>query len=301
MSKMKHKMIAAAAGLLVAGISACSDGSVALDGSARVTVLLTDAPYEYVATAMVDIGAVELIPSDGGGPVLLTEDGTDGPVDLLTLQNAATQVLADAEVEAGTYAQLRLIVESASVTLVDGYQFEDGSTEKALKVPSGAQTGIKLLLDAANGEENGGLEISGEMVLVIDFDVSQSFVIQGNPETPAGIKGMIFKPTLRVVVNDVSGTIAGTVSTALANTRVDSLTVTATPLDAGLLELFQSQTATTRTDAQGDYTLRFVVPGTYSVKVAVPTGLATQPDSIVVSVGAAEDVVDVDFTIVSGS
>ena len=294
---------------LVATIAACGDSAVSPEGTAHVRVLLTDAPIDYVEAAWVDIGAVQLVPAEGeeGGIVTISEDGTDGPVDLLTLQDAATQILADAEIEAGYYAQLRLIVESASVTLVDGYEFEDGSTEKDLFVPSGAQTGIKLLLAAADGDEDGeedgdgGLLISGDMVLVVDFDVSRSFVIQGNPETPAGIKGMHFKPTLRVTVEDISGTISGTVTTALEDTGVEDLSVTARLDGDEEAEDFQTTTVSGLTDAEGAYTLHFVAPGSYWVKVDVGDGLATEPDSTLVDVDPNADVVDVDFEIVSDS
>ena len=214
-------------------------------------------------------------------------------------------MLADAEIEAGSYAQLRLTVESASVALIEGYAFNDGSTEKDLVVPSGAQTGIKLLLGVADGEDEGedggGLDITDDMILVVDFDVSRSYVIQGDPETPAGIDGVLFKPTLRVVVDDISGTISGAVSTALEDTEVEDLTVTARSDGDESLEDFQSQTVTTMTDAEGDYTLHFVPPGSYWVKVAVPDGLATNADSTLVEVDRSEDVVDVDFEVVSGS
>jgi hypothetical protein len=283
------------------GVSACSESDgVGVGGTTQLTVLLTDAPTDYIDAAMVDIGEVVLVPTDGGAHITLSEDGTDGPVDLLELQNAATAVLAEAEIEAGSYSQLRLIVESASVTLADGYTFPDGSSEKPLTVPSGAQTGIKLLLRAGDGdEEDRPLEIpAGDLVLVVDFDVSQSFVIQGNPETPAGIKGMLFKPTLRVIVLDVAGSLAGTVSTELDSTLVDSLEVTAEPTDEGLLEAYQTQTATTRTGADGTYTLPFIVPGEYVVRVTPPdTMLAMDPDSVVVVVDLNEDVVGVDFTL----
>ena len=33
-------------------------------------------------------------------------------------------------------------------------------------------------------------------IIVVDFDVAQNFVIQGNPDTPAGIHGILFTPTL---------------------------------------------------------------------------------------------------------
>jgi len=280
-------------------IGACSE-SVGVDGATSIRVLLTDAPIDYVESAWVDIGPVELVPADDGEHILLSEDGTDGPVNLLELQNSATMLLAEAEIEAGSYSQLRLIVESASVELIDGYTFVGGDTVMDLRVPSGAQTGIKLNLGAGDDEGDGPLEIgSGEMVLVIDFDVSRSFVIQGNPETPAGIKSMSFKPTLRVVVQDVAGSISGTVSTVVDSTRVDSLTVTAEPVDDGALEEYQTQTATTMTAGDGTYTLPFLVPGTYAVIVTPPdTTVVSSPDTISVTVGLSESVTGVDFSLV---
>lgn len=294
------RSLAVIAALSGAGLAACDD-STGAGGDATLRVLLTDAPADYIASASVDIGAVELIPAGDGERITLSDDGTDGLVNLLDLQNAATTSLASAEIEAGTYSQLRFIVESARVTLADGYQFNDGSTEKELFVPSGAQTGIKLNLGGADdGEEGAGILISaGETVLVLDFDVNQSFVIQGDPESPAGIKGVIFTPTLRVVVSDVAASISGAVATSLTDVSVEGLTVTATPVDEGTMEAYQTRTATAVTDANGAYTIHFLVPGSYTVTVAVAEGQASDPASVPVTVGDAQDAVGVDFEIVA--
>lgn len=300
----EHRFTRAAPLVLLTALAAVSCGdTVGPDGTARVRVLLTDAPADYIGEASVDIGVVELIPADGGDPVVLSEDGTDGPINLLDLQGAATTALGDAEVEAGRYAQIRLIVESASVTLADDWTFDHGENFEELTVPSGAQTGIKLNLksgdEEGDGDGEGGVEIaSGETILVLDFDVNQSYVLQGNPETPAGIKGVHFKPTLRVIVNDVAGSISGTVSTALDSTSVEGLTVTAEPADEGLLEAFQTEMATTTTGEDGSYTIHFVVPGTYTVTVETGEGLTTDPESVEVSVGEGEAVTEVDFAVV---
>lgn len=112
---------------------------------------------------------------------------------------------------------------------------------------------------------------------------------------------MLFKPTLRLVIDATSGTISGTVSTALEDTDVDDLLVTATPVDEEAVEEFQTQVVTAMTDADGEFTLQFVTPGSYVVTVGVPDGLATDPESIEVEVGPNEDVVDVDFEVVTGS
>jgi hypothetical protein len=295
-SKLRSITLATLAGIT---LSACGD-SAGVDGDAHIRVLLTDAAAEYIGTASVDIGAVELIPTEQGTPVLLTEDGTDGLTNLFELQNAATMVLAEATFAAGSYSQLRLIVEAAHVSLTDGYEFNDGSTEMDLIVPSGAETGIKLLLGVADADEQGPLIIAtGEMELVLDFDVGQSFVIQGDPETPAGINSVLFTPTIRVAVPSAAGTITGNVSTSLESVSVEGLAVMADRADKGEVEEFQTETATTTTNADGTYALHFLVPGTYVVTVTTSEALTTAPESVEVDVGAAETVPDVDFEVVA--
>jgi hypothetical protein len=279
----------------VLGIAGCDDTSGT--GDASVRVLLTDAPADYIASATVDIGAVELIGAEGA-PIILTDDGTEGMVDLLELQDAATEVLAEADIDAGSYTQLRLVVDAASVTLADGYQFTDGTTERDLTVPSGAQTGIKLNLSDADAQA--GIDIAaGETVLLLDFDVRQSFVLQGNPETPAGLTGILFQPTLRVVVEGLAGSISGSVGTALAAATVEGLQVTAERLDATTPEEFETATATAVTDGEGLYTLHVLLPGTYRVTVEAPEGFAVAPTETEVQVEASEDVIDVDFEVVA--
>jgi hypothetical protein len=302
---MKSHLVRAGVAVLAAVALAGCDDSTSPDGRVQLTVLLTDAPSMYLANAEVDIGSVELTGGEGG-PVVLSEDATDGFVDLLELQGLATKVLADLEIPAGTYSQLRLMVEGARVELATGYAFTSGGTTADLTVPSGAQTGIKLNLKDADAEENqGGVEITGgQTVLVVDFDVNQSFVIQGNAETPAGIKGVLFKPTLRVVVADIAGSISGTVSTELAGFDLSSVVVKATPVDGTTLEPYQSLTGSATVDAaDGSYTIYYLVPGDYEVSVTVDpgdTGEVFTADPVSVTVGESASVTGVNFVIVQG-
>lgn len=295
---MKSYLVrAAAAALAAVALTAC-DESTSPNGTAQLTVLLTDAASMYLDSAEVDIGAVELIGGEGG-PIVLSLNGTEGFVDLMQLQGVATQVLADVEIPAGTYSQLRLVVEAARVKLAPGYTFNDGSIRDDLTVPSGAQTGIKLNLKDADAEENeGGVEIAGgQTVLVVDFDVHQSFVIQGNPETPAGINGILFKPTLRVVVNDIAGSISGTVSTEIADFDLSTVVVMAEPVDGTTLEPYQSMMGTATVDPEdGSYTIWYLVPGDYDVSLDAGEGFTA--DAVPVTVGESENVTDVNFVIV---
>ena len=272
-------------GLILTAAATFGCGDSTGSGAARLTVVVTDAPIDLLESATVQIGDVEIIPADGP-PVLLTSDG--GTHDLLTLQNGVTGDVASLEIEAGRYLQLRLVVLSASVMLKEGFEFNGGGRVKDLVVPSGAQTGIKINLDASDGDaSNAGINISpGETILVIDFDVSQNFKVQGNADTPAGINGFLFTPLLRAVVRDVAGSIAGTITPA-ANQSAEGITVMAESQAA-------SVTATAATDAGGKYTIWFLAPGTYTVTV---DGLTTNPASQSVTVGEAQNVADVDFTV----
>lgn len=250
---------------LMAGLTlAACDTPTEQQGNAYLRILLTDAPSDYIESAVVEIGRIEILPAGGGPRQVIVEDA--GSYDLLDLQNGVTADLGIAPIEAGDYSELRMIVESAEITLVDGYEFNDGTTTRTLFVPSGAQTGIKIKLMSPDGDDGAGITISqGETVLVVDFDVAQNFVIQGNPETPAGIHGILFTPVLRAIVRDVAGSIAGTVA-APAGVVVEGLTVTATRTGA------EDADATTLVKADGTFLLPFMTPGTYSVTVAAPDG-----------------------------
>lgn len=171
---------------MVASLSA-GCGSLSDSDQAFVQVRITDLPFPFddADSANVVIERVELVGDPDTNRVVLLAD-TAIAYNLLDLRNGVSADLADAQVPAGDYGQLRVIVnEDARVVLSDGRTFD-------LKVPSGSQTGIKLNLgplDLSNGSEAD---------VLVDFNVEESFVVQGNPATPAGINGFIFKPVLKV-------------------------------------------------------------------------------------------------------
>lgn len=184
-------------------LTGCTDsGDSTKSGVSAVRVVLTDAATDYLAEAEVRISSVRLVPGDDvateadGSPHLELLDAEESPrtFDLLELRDGVTAFLAEKPVPEGTYEQLRMIVEDARVVLADGYTFEDGTTEASLTVPSGPQTGIKVALDGGIAAEEGTVTI-----VVVDFDADESFVIQGDPESPAGIRGILFTPVLREI------------------------------------------------------------------------------------------------------
>jgi hypothetical protein len=153
--------------LALAGCSA----STSSPSTSRVRLRLTDAPGPGIASAR----------------VWISRASDPQEYDLLTLQDGVTALLGDATVPSGDYAQLRLVVDSARLTLEDGSSFADGSATRTLKVPSGSQTGIKVNFA-------GGLHITDDTDLLIDFSVTDNFVFQGPPTRPMAV---LFTPHLK--------------------------------------------------------------------------------------------------------
>ena len=112
--------------------------------------------------------------------------------DLMKLSDGTNTLLGDAEVAAGAYQGVRLIIDPAksSITLNDeGNTVIGGESITGLKFPSAAKTGIKIQLTG------GALDVEdGEVTtLVVNFDISKSFVMLGSTIEQ---NGLLFKPVI---------------------------------------------------------------------------------------------------------
>ena len=200
------------------GLAACDDSDTAPEDQALVQIAVTDAPSDYIESAEVWISKVYLqgAPDAGEGEAadppsgrVILFDSPDDPfhVDLLVLRDGLVADLTEpVAVDPMGYQQLRIVVDSAYVTLKEGFTFSDGSATKALKIPSGSTSGVKVFLDGPIAAEAGE-----QTTLLLDFDVDENFKIQGSPDSPAGIQGILFTPVIKELnraeepVDEVSG------------------------------------------------------------------------------------------------
>ena len=170
------------------------------DPALRVVVTDSPFPFEDVLSATVRIQRVELRDASGGFLVLVDFSGEGGrELDLVQLRNGAVATLFEGDPAPGSYDLVRIIVEAVEITI------DDGGIPKVFdefKIPSGEQTGVKVFVDPPISVTTG---LSQDLVL--DFDLAGSFVVQGNPKTPAGIKGFHFKPVVRAVNASTAGTL----------------------------------------------------------------------------------------------
>ncbi|NMC41941.1 MAG: DUF4382 domain-containing protein [Bacteroidales bacterium] len=198
------KKIFVLAGAVALLVSACTKTE---NVPGRLVVKVTDDPFNisYVESATVTITKIELKRaghnfSPGDNPfIVLSEDTIT--FDLINLRNGITEKLLDMEIPAGTYDQLRLYVDNA------GLKIREHHSPFHCKVPGGPRTGIKIFIRPALMVEGG---LTSELLL--DFDLSRSFVMLGNLNHHMGVNGFIFKPVIRAVNNSSAGRVEGFVS-----------------------------------------------------------------------------------------
>lgn len=119
-----------------------------------------------------------------GGIEVLTEDNFT--VDLMDLQSGLDTLMAEIELEQGTYTQLRLITADQATV-----GFEDG-TEREVMVASGQQTGFKVNFQPFT------IDSGGDRVrLTLEWDVANS--LNGNRQG-----NLVITPAIQATV-DTSG------------------------------------------------------------------------------------------------
>lgn len=253
-------------------LSAC--GQIGAPGT--VTLLLTDAPGP-VNKAVVTI---EMIYFQGheGRTVLRSSPVT---TDLITLANDTAELVKDVEVPPGSYSQLRFVISGGYVEVDEGdegtkifasspsYEGLPAGTQVdgTLQMPSYGSSGLKV--------DIGTVDISsGQHVILIDFDVAQSF---GHP---AGESKWVMHP----VVKGAELTLSGNVLVSLTRDPSSSLPagVTLNDFKATLTNAGGSTEKLQLADPEGDGSyqanFRYLLPGQFVIDFVGPNGSPPQTD-----------------------
>ena len=254
-------------GLFLLSFMGCQE--VSNDQTGRIIVKITDAPFpiDFIEDASVTITKVEMRLEEMSGESeegeVEEEEVEEGEVEeeeveespfitlfegseifnLLELRNGVMATFLDLEIPVGNYNLIRIYVENASIA-VKGYD------TYSVKVPSGSQTGVKVFMKPS-------LKVAGGLTaeVVLDFSLEKSFVLKGNMNTPAGIKGFNFKPVIRAVNNTIAGSVEGVVSDT-AGVLLPGVLVS-----IGQDAVLSSAT----TDGDGFYAMPGILPGIYTM------------------------------------
>lgn len=219
---------------LLAFASCNSDDDPAMEGNAKVSVSLIDAPADYDAV-WIEVLGVEILTNDDNEEdesawITFDNEIMDDHLNLLSLVGGNEADLGTEEIPAGEITQIRLLLGDDNYLVIDEEEFE-------LTTPSAQQSGLKLKL---NQELLAGIQYK----IVIDFDAAKSIVKAGNSGK------YILKPVLRVVAEE-SASIEGQV-----------LPLEADPL---VIAIQGEDTVRTYTNELGGFALRGLLDGEYKV------------------------------------
>ena len=193
--------------IILASILLISCGGSGSNTSAAIGTLelgLTDAStgdYQAIYITIAEVQVKKQNEAESGWETIITPAQTHN---LLELVNGVIASLGVGELEAGRYGQMRLILDDqpddtknilANPHPYANYLIDRENSEIELKVPSGYQSGIKIV--------KGFTIVSAQATeLILDFDAAKSVV-------QAGKSGKwLLKPTIKVletVENSVSG------------------------------------------------------------------------------------------------
>jgi hypothetical protein len=229
----------------------CSDQTTdadPVDQNGRLKIYLIDSPVA-LDSVIICVTRVEVhkAGNDSTSGWFVINDSTRY-FDLLLLSNGASAVLGDTSLATGQYTQIRLIIGEGSYVIDQGVKHN-------LEIPSGSQTGIKLIHKFT-------IEAAKLYELLLDFNVEKSIVITGNGQYK-------LKPTIKVTPIVISGSISGEVQ----------------PLDAHptIWTVYGTDTITTYTDLQGNFKLMGLLQGLYDVNI-VPLDTLVYRDTVITGV-----------------
>ncbi|WP_051284150.1 DUF4382 domain-containing protein [Desulforegula conservatrix] len=254
--KTRIFMIIASLFVILSGCSGSSSSSDG-DGTGKVTFSLKDAPAESYKAVYVSVARVEVqknSSSDGSAGTWITVSTPQKTYNLLELVNGAKSVLGSYELEDGAYGQIRLILSDSPDTgkNINGenhpypnYVIDSEGVVHKLKVPSGYQSGIKIV---------GGFSVNGQdFEILLDFDAAASVVKAGNSGQ------WLLKSVIKSIVVTDSGRITGVVKDPNGN-PVEDVLVSVQKSGSAYPEIV----ASSETDDDGKYSID-VPSGSYTL------------------------------------
>lgn len=251
--------------LVIFSLFSCTGDETNSTSTGELSLLLTDASTEEYKAVYATIKEVQV--HSGGN----TEEESRGwevvaepneTFNLIELVNGAIEELGIRDLSPSHYTQLRMILDDTAddgtnikgeshpfanyiVTQSDGYE--------ELKIPSGFQTGIKIVhgFDIAEGQLT---------ELILDFDVSKSVIKAGNSGK------WILKPTIKVIDTLVTASVSGIISDG-DTSAVQNATVSAQIYNPDAETEDQIISQTQAISEEDGYYFMYLWPGTYKIVV----------------------------------
>jgi hypothetical protein len=244
--------------VLLSGLFACNDGDGSVSSKGQASLKVTDAAVNAENVNKVVLSVSEVQATSNGQVKTMATFDTPKEFNVMAYQNGETYFLGEGDLEAGTYSDVRLILSGASDSYIG---FKDGS-KKDLEVPSGTTSGYKI---------KGTFEVAANSTtdIVADIDLRKALAVTGEGTYK-------LRPTARLVVENTTGKIQGSVSGSIDASETivvyaykkGSFTTAEEAEPADGETRFQNSINSAVVAENGSYTLAFMEEGEYEIKVA---------------------------------
>lgn len=242
----------AAVAAFVFVLAGCDGGDGGATGTGTARVVLTDVPMSDVQEVHVHITRVEAVSNDDGVQTLVTDDQIPDDIDLVALA-ANPLLLGQPLIPVGTYTQIRLILDADPG---ENYVIDGDGVRHDLTVPSGPQTGAKLV--------TGAFDIADGQVVTILLDFNAAASVH-----QAGQSGQwIMRPTIFASVVDAADIDLGSVEGTVLDESGDPLPVPVGEVLGVFLETPFGPVAVAQVDPDdGTFVIPAVLADQYTLRV----------------------------------
>lgn len=273
-------------------------GGEATNPTGFLSLGVSDGPVHSAQKVCIEFTEIEFKQAGSEDRTLLQFEDDPEKVNLLDFQgDEAMPIVVNQKMPAGQYEWLRLSVnavrgsngglgDSGDPQVCDGeasYIVMDDGTIYNLYVPSGANTGLKLV--------SGYTVPANDLVsLTLEFDLAKSIT------APPGLSpDVILRPTIRLVDNNEVGTLTGQVANALVEvegcvapsvyvfgegvepnpigSEEENMDDPNDPISTAMVEAQEQDDAS----VQYHYTVGFLLAGTYNVAYTCDDGATFEP------------------------
>jgi hypothetical protein len=253
--------------LAMAALILAACGSDSKPGTGTLSMSVTDAPVDEAYAVVIAMTEFEFKPVDGEAfRVPVIEPGRE--LNLLAFSNGEAALVIDGEeVPAGDYEWLRIYFDEDATYVV----LEEGGGTYPLFIPSGAQTGFKVVSGFT-------VPANGSVEYMLDFDLRKSL------RSPPGLGGrfgtdraFLLRPTVRIMNVAETGGAWGVVADGLLAMNNDEAScaggdavyafegLDVDPLGAGVLPLVSDIVELNETEGWHEYQLAYLLPGDYTL------------------------------------
>jgi len=257
--------------------SGCGGGG----DTGQLKVSLTDAATDQYNAVYITVDSIEVHMSNAPEDSWQTVATPQKTINLLDLMNGVREEFNLATLPAGHYTQVRLHLGNTPDSGINilshshpfaNYVIDTTNTVYELKVPSGFQSGVKIVHPF-------DVNANSTTELILDFDASASVVITGSGK-------YLLKPTIKILETTDFSIISGTVKDSVSGLPLEGVRISAQIINAAATDEKDKVTVqgATVTDANGEYKL-FIQPGTYTM-VAYKQGYSPNAASATLAAGS---------------